>query len=292
MPIPHVSEQTLTTPPASCVCRAGASPWMARRAFMLLGAWGVLAAPALAQVDVGKSSAMAKLVPAGTLEKSAAQQYRQMLAEAQAQGALAPPNHPQLQRLRAIAQRLVPHAPQWNERAPDWKWEVNLIGGKQINAFVMPGGKIVFYTGIIDQLKLTDDEIAMIMGHEMAHALREHARERLAKSQATGLGLSLGAQLLGLGDMGNMAANLGTQLLTLQYSRSDESEADLVGLEIAARAGYDPKAAITLWQKMGAATGNKGGLGFLSTHPSGPNRIKELEANLPKVDKLYRQAAR
>ncbi len=290
MPIPHVSEQTLTTPPAPCVCRAGASPWMARRAFMLLGAGGVLAAPALAQVDVGKSSVMAKLVPAGTLEKSAAQQYRQMLAEAQAQGALAPPNHPQLQRLRAIAQRLVPHAPQWNERAPDWKWEVNLIGSKQINAFVMPGGKIVFYTGIIDQLKLTDDEIAMIMGHEMAHALREHARERLAKSQATGLGLSLGAQLLGLGDMGNMAANLGTQLLTLQYSRSDESEADLVGLEIAARAGYDPKAAITLWQKMGAATGNKGGLGFLSTHPSGPNRIKELEANLPKVDKLYRQA--
>ena len=290
MPIPHVSEQTLTTPPAPCVCRAGASPWMARRAFMLLGAGGVLAAPALAQVDVGKSSVMAKLVPAGTLVKSAAQQYRQMLAEAQAQGALAPPNHPQLQRLRAIAQRLVPHAPQWNERAPDWKWEVNLIGSKQINAFVMPGGKIVFYTGIIDQLKLTDDEIAMIMGHEMAHALREHARERLAKSQATGLGLSLGAQLLGLGDMGNMAANLGTQLLTLQYSRSDESEADLVGLEIAARAGYDPKAAITLWQKMGAATGNKGGLGFLSTHPSGPNRIKELEANLPKVDKLYRQA--
>ena len=290
MPIPHVSEQTLTTPPAPCVCRAGASPWMARRAFMLLGAGGVLAAPALAQVDVGKSSVMAKLVPAGTLEKSAAQQYRQMLAEAQAQGALAPPNHPQLQRLRAIAQRLVPHAPQWNERAPDWKWEVNLIGSKQINAFVMPGGKIVFYTGIIDQLKLTDDEIAMIMGHEMAHALREHARERLAKSQATGLGLSLGAQLLGLGDMGNMAANLGTQLLTLQYSRSDESEADLVGLEIAARAGYDPKAAITLWQKIGAATGNKGGLGFLSTHPSGPNRIKELEANLPKVDKLYRQA--
>ena len=238
MPIPHVSEQTLTTPPAPCVCRAGASPWMARRAFMLLGAGGVLAAPALAQVDVGKSSVMAKLVPAGTLEKSAAQQYRQMLAEAQAQGALAPPNHPQLQRLRAIAQRLVPHAPQWNERAPDWKWEVNLIGSKQINAFVMPGGKIVFYTGIIDQLKLTDDEIAMIMGHEMAHALREHARERLAKSQATGLGLSLGGQLLGLGDMGNMAANLGTQLLTLQYGRSDESEADLVGLEIAARAGY------------------------------------------------------
>ena len=263
---------------------------MALRRTFLLAAASAAATPVLAQVDVGKTSAMARLVPAGTLEKSAAQQYSQMLAEAKAQGALAPPNHAQLQRLRAIAQRLVPHTPQWNERAPGWKWEVNLIGSKQINAFVMPGGKIVFYTGILDQLQLTDDEIAMVTGHEMAHALREHARERLAKSQVTGMGLSLGAQLLGLGDMGNLAANLGTELLTLQYSRSDEGEADLVGLEIAARAGYDPKAAITLWQKMAKATGDKGGMAFLSSHPSGPDRIKELEANLPKVEPLYRQA--
>ena len=265
---------------------------MALRRTFLLAAASAAATPVLAQVDVGKTSAMARLVPAGTLEKSAAQQYSQMVAEAKAQGALAPPNHAQLQRLRAIAQRLVPHTPQWNERAPGWKWEVNLIGSKQINAFVMPGGKIVFYTGILDQLQLTDDEIAMVTGHEMAHALREHARERLAKSQVTGMGLSLGAQLLGLGDMGNLAANLGTELLTLQYSRSDESEADLVGLEIAARAGYDPKAAITLWQKMAKATGDKGGMAFLSSHPSGPNRIKELEANLPKVESLYRRSPR
>ena len=265
-------------------------PHVALRRTFLLAAVSAAATPVLAQVDVGKTSAMARLVPAGTLEKSAAQQYSQMMAEAKAQGALASPNHAQLQRLRAIAQRLVPYTPQWNERAPGWKWEVNLIGSKQINAFVMPGGKIVFYTGILDQLQLTDDEIAMVMGHEMAHALREHARERLAKSQVTGMGLSLGAQLLGLGDMGNLAANLGTELLTLQYSRSDESEADLVGLEIAARAGYDPKAAITLWQKMAKATGDKGGMAFLSSHPSGPNRIKELEANLPKVEPLYRQA--
>ena len=268
---------------------APSSPWSARRAF-LLAAGASAAAPVLAQVDVGSASSLRKLVPAETLEQSAAQQYRQMLEQARAKRALAPDNHPQLQRLHAIAKRLIPFTTPWNDRARQWRWEVNLIGSSQVNAFCMPGGKIAFYTGILDQLKLTDDEAAMIMGHEMAHALREHARERLAKSQATGLGLSLGAQLLGLGDMGNMAANLGTQLLTLQYSRSDESEADLVGLEIAARAGYDPKAAITLWQKMGAATGNKGGLGFLSTHPSGPNRIKELEANLPKVDKLYRQA--
>lgn len=275
-----------------CYLCTSQSPRLALRRTFLLAAVGAAATPVLAQVDVGKTSAMAKLVPAGTLEKSAAQQYSQMLAEAKAQGALASPNNAQLQRLRAIAQRLVPHTPQWNERAPGWKWEVNLIGSKQINAFVMPGGKIVFYTGILDQLQLTDDEIAMVMGHEMAHALREHARERLAKSQVTGMGLSLGAQLLGLGDMGNLAANLGTELLTLQYSRSDESEADLVGLEIAARAGYDPKAAITLWQKMAKATGDKGGMAFLSSHPSGPNRIKELEANLPKVEPLYRKSPR
>ena len=275
-----------------CYLCTSQSPRLALRRTFLLAAAGAAATPVLAQVDVGKTSAMAKLVPAGTLEKSAAQQYSQMMAEAKAQGALASPNNAQLQRLRSIAQRLVPHTPQWNERAPDWKWEVNLIGSKQINAFVMPGGKIVFYTGILDQLQLTDDEIAMVMGHEMAHALREHARERLAKSQVTGMGLSLGAQLLGLGDMGNLAANLGTELLTLQYSRSDESEADLVGLEIAARAGYDPKAAITLWQKMAKATGDKGGMAFLSSHPSGPNRIKELEANLPKVESLYRRSPR
>ena len=275
-----------------CYLCTSQSPRLALRRTFLLAAAGAAATPVLAQVDVGKTSAMAKLVPASTLEKSAAQQYSQMLAEAKAQGALASPNNAQLQRLRAIAQRLVPHTPQWNERAPGWKWEVNLIGSKQINAFVMPGGKIVFYTGILDQLQLTDDEIAMVMGHEMAHALREHARERLAKSQVTGMGLSLGAQLLGLGDMGNLASNLGTELLTLQYSRSDESEADLVGLEIAARAGYDPKAAITLWQKMAKATGDKGGMAFLSSHPSGPNRIKELEANLPKVESLYRRSPR
>ncbi len=128
-----------------------------------------------------------------------------MLEQARAKRALAPPEHPQLQRLHAIAKRLIPFTAPWNERAGQWRWEVNLIGSQQINAFCMPGGKIAFYTGILDKLQLTDDEAAMIMGHEMAHALREHARERLAKTQATNLGVRLGAQLLGLGDLGNAA---------------------------------------------------------------------------------------
>ena len=274
--------------PYGCRCCAGGI-WNARRAFVLAAA-GAAALPAAAQVDVGGASGLRKLVPAEQLETSATQQYGQMLAQAKAKGALAPDGHPQLVKLRAIARRLIPHAAQWNSRAGSWRWEVNLIGSKQINAFCMPGGKIAFYTGILDQLKLTDDEIAMVMGHEMAHALREHARSRIAKSQATSIGLSLGAQLLGLGELGNAAASLGTQLLTLKFSRGDETEADLVGLELAARAGYDPKASVSLWQKMAAASKNQGGLNFLSTHPSGPDRITKLEANLPKVEKLYREA--
>ena len=271
---------------------APSSPWSARRAFLLAAA-GAAALPVAAQVDVGKSSAMRQLVPAEQLETSATQQYDQMLAQAKAKRALAPDNHPQLIQLRAIAQRIIPYAQQWNSRAGSWRWEVNLIGSKQINAFCMPGGKIAFYTGILDQLKLTDDEIAMVMGHEMAHALREHARERIAKTQGTNLALRLGSQLLGLGDLGQAAAGLGGQLLTLQFSRSDESDADLVGLELAARGGYQPSAAVSLWQKMGNATGGKqGGLAFLSTHPSGPARIRELEQNVPRVQGLYEAARR
>ena len=273
-----------------------AGPWAARRSFLqLAGAAavaGATAAPATAQVDVGNASGLRNLVPADTLESAATQQYSELMAKARAQGALAPSTHPQLQRLRGIATRLVPYALEWNPRARNWRWEVNLIGSKQINAFCMPGGKIAFYTGILEKLQLTDDEVAMVMGHEMAHALREHARARVAKSEATNIGLRLGAQLLGLGNMGDMAASLGGQLLNLKFSRGDESDADLVGLELAARAGFNPEAAVVLWRKMGEATGNQSGLAFLSTHPSGPDRIRELQSNVPKVQGLYQAALR
>ena len=276
-----------------------ASPRAGRRGFLFAAgstaaavATGVVPVVALAQVDVGPSSSLRKLVPAEDLENAATQQYAKLLSDARAQGALAPEGNPQLQRIRGIAGRLIPHAAQWNDRARQWRWDVNLLGSKQINAFCMPGGKIAFYTGILDQLRLSDDEAAMIMGHEMAHALREHARARIAKSEGTGQLLSLGAQLLGLGQVGNIAAGLGTQLLTLRYSRDDETDADLVGLELAARAGYNPQAAVSLWQKMAQAGGGAGGPSFLSTHPSGPQRIQRLQANVPKVQGLYQSARR
>ena len=275
------------------LCDAKHSAWPGRRAFLLAAAGTAATAatlPLRAQVDVGPASQLRNLVPADEIESAATQEYSKLLAEARAKGALAPQGNPQLQRLRAIAAKLVPQTAQWNDRAKQWRWEVNLLGSKQINAFCMPGGKIAFFTGILDQLKLTDDEVAMVMGHEMAHALREHARARLAKSAGTGAALSIGAQLLGWGQVGDLAARAGTQLITLKFSRSDETEADLVGLELAARAGYDPKASVSLWQKMATASRNQGGLSFLSTHPSGPDRISKLEANLPKVEKLYRDA--
>ena len=272
------------------LCEAKSSAWSSRRAFLLAAGSAAVAVPAVAQVDVGPSSRVRQLVPAEELEVAAAQQYAQMMAEAGSKGALAPAGNPQLQRLQRIASKLVPQTAQWNDRSKGWRWEVNLINSKQINAFCMPGGKIAFYTGILDQLNLTDDEAAMIMGHEMAHALREHARARIAKSQGTGMLFSLGAQLFGLGQLGDVAAGLGTQLLTLRFSREDESDADLVGLEVAARGGYNPQASVSLWEKMGRAGGGAGGPNFLSTHPSGPQRIQQLQANVPKVRGLYERA--
>lgn len=267
-----------------------ATPDRGRRLFtgaLLAGAMG--GALAREGVEVDKQSSLARLVPAEQLEGAARQQYGQMIAEARAKKMLAPDDHPQTVRLREIAQRIIPFSDTWNARARQWKWEVNLIGSKELNAFCMPGGKIAFYSGILRQLKLDDDEVAMIMGHEAAHALREHARARVGKTMATRGVIEIGAALLGLGNAGRMAADLGGQLLTLKFSRDDESDADLVGMELASRAGYDPRSGVTLWEKMGEAA--KGAPPqFLSTHPSGPSRIKEIQANLVRVQPLYERA--
>ncbi len=239
--------------------------------------------------EVGKTSVFVNAVPPEQVEQAAAQQFRQMARDAQQKNQLAPPDHPQLLRLRAIGQRIIPFAPAWNPRARDWKWDIQLFGSAQINAFCMPGGKIAFYWGILSKLQLSDDEVAMIMGHEVAHALREHTRERMGKQAATRLGANVVSSLLGLGQFGDMALGMGAQLLSLKFSRDDETEADLVGLELAARAGYNPEAGVTLWQKMLQA--NKGAPPeFMSTHPAGDSRIQDIQKVLPKVMPLYAKA--
>ena len=274
----------------ACVCSPPAGKMNSRRLFTsLLGAAALSPVWAREGVEVGATSRMANLVPAEQVENAGAQQYQQMMREAAQSHALAPASHPQLQRLRAIARRIVPLAMPWNLRAQQWRWEVNLIASPQLNAFCMPGGKIAFYYGILEKLKLSDAEVATIMGHEVAHALREHARERMGKTAATRIGASVLSSVLGLGHLGDMALNMGGQLLSLTFSREDESEADLVGMELAARAGYDPAAGVSLWQKMGAMS--KGAPPqWLSTHPAGPTRIRDIQASLPKVAGLYARA--
>lgn len=232
-------------------------------------------------VEVNReASVFAGLVPAAEVEQSARKQYSEMMKEAASKNALGPDNHPEVIRLRRIAKEIIPHSFDWNPRAKEWKWEVNLVGSNQINAFCMPGGKIAFYSGILTQLHLTDDEVAMVMGHEIAHALREHARERMGKAAATNgvatLGSTVASVFFGVSpQITDLVANQGAKLLNLKFSRDDETEADLVGMEIAARAGYDPRAGVTLWQKMSAA--NKGAPPqWLSTHPRAIHVLKKF----------------
>lgn len=238
-------------------------------------------------VKIGRASLLRKLVSAEKLERTAELQYTDLTQKASAKHALLADDHPQVQRLRKIADRLLPFAPKFNERAKDWKWKVSVINSKMINAFCMPGGKIAFFTGIIDKLQLSDDEVAMVMGHEIAHALREHARARTAKSTITNVGVMAVGILVG-GNYGELA-RLGGGLMNLKFSRNDETEADLVGMELAARAGYDPAAGITLWEKMSAAA--KGAPpAWFSTHPSSKSRVETIKSNLKDVLPLYEKA--
>ncbi|MDB2384284.1 M48 family metallopeptidase [Endozoicomonas sp.] len=195
-----------------------------------------------------------------------------------------------VKRLKVIADRLVAQVGVFRPDARQWSWEVNLLTDKQLNAYCMPGGKIMFYTGIIDQLKLTDDEIAAIMGHEMAHALREHGREAMSEAYALQLSREAVKILLNIDNQYlRLADDVAQVALTLPHSRTKEVEADLMGLELMARAGYNPQAAVLLWEKMSAVAGQQP-LEFMSTHPSHDTRIEGLKASVYKVNHLYKAA--
>ena len=239
--------------------------------------------------EIGPRSRATALASAAEVERAADLQYDELIEQAARQGALAPDDHPQLKRLRAIAGQIIPRVGRYHERAPKWNWEVNLIGAKQINAFCLPGGKIAFFTGIIEQLKLTDDEIAIVLGHEIAHALREHGRERVGKArlaQGLTIGASILSQLFGWGDLGGHLASGAAQLTMLKFGRDDEIEADVIGMDLAARAGFDPRAGVVLWQKMAAASKGQPPQ-WLSTHPSHESRIEELRRNLQTALPTY-----
>lgn len=250
----------------------------------------VLAAPLAADTGVQVRKPRLLLVPESMVNETAAQQYAQLKQQAAVRRALNT-SEPVVARVRAIAARLIPHATRFNAKAAQWAWEVNVIDAPMVNAFCMPGGKIIVFTGLIDRLKLTDDELAAIIGHEIAHAALEHGRARMSEAVLKNVGINLAAAYFGLSNVGTAALAQAAQLaVTLPYSRSHETDADLAGIELAARAGFDPRAAVTVWKKMSALGGPQPPQ-LLSTHPAHATRIRDLEAALPKVLPLY-QAAR
>jgi len=241
---------------------------------------------------VGADRKQLLLVSSAQLEQMAAQSYTKLRNDANAKGKLN--TDPALtRRVQAIADRLEPETRVFRPDAPGWDWEVNVVTSEELNAFCMPGGKIIFYSGIITHLRLDDDEIAVIMGHEIAHALREHSREQVSQQMAAQATLSIGAALLGLGQgTTSLASTAYDSLVATTFSRGHETEADRIGLELTARGGYDPRAGVALWTKMMKATQGGQSMEFLSTHPAESTRIHEIESLLPAVMPLYEAARR
>lgn len=229
------------------------------------------------------------LVSQQHVQAAAAQAYQQQLQAARTKNILNR-NAELTERVRRIGGRLIQSSAAFREDAPSWNWEINTLATDELNAWAMPGGKIMVFEGIVEQLELTDPEIAAIVGHEIAHVLREHTRERVSRVYAQQIALA-GAAILGnvdpnILDLANTVAEVTFQL---PFSREQESEADIVGLELMARAGYDPNAAVSLWQKM-TSTQQRRPAEFLSTHPSPQTRIANLKALVPKVMPLYQAA--
>lgn len=238
--------------------------------------------------NVGVNRAQKFSVSSAAVNQEALKEYSQVITDARSKRQLDVDAN-QLARVKRITGRLIAQTPSLRPDARSWPWEVHVIQSKEMNAWCMPEGKIVMYSGLIEKLKLTDDEIAAVMGHEMVHALREHVREQLSRSQTTNfvagvlgaVGQAYGVS--GAGDIASLGANIG---FNLPFSRTHEQEADLLGMELAARAGFNPNAAVALWDKMLAANTSSPPQ-FLSDHPSPENRRAKLQANIPNVMPLY-----
>jgi predicted Zn-dependent protease len=240
-------------------------------------------------VGVERKQYMFSMLSTDEVNQMYAQSYQQTVSEASSKGVL-DNSSAEAKRVQAVAKRLIAQAPKLRPDAAQWQWDVNLIKSDELNANCGPGGKIIVYSGLIDTLKLSDDELAAVMGHEIAHALREHGREAMSKAYGVQMAKQGAGALLGLGqDSLALADTVVDYSLTLPNSRANENEADLLGLELAARAGFNPNAAITLWQKM-EAQGGASQPEFMSTHPASSNRIASLQAAIPKVMPLYQQA--
>lgn len=220
---------------------------------------------------------------------SSKQAYTEMLKPYAEQGKI--DNDPALKaRVYRITGRLIAQAIEMRPDTKDWEWSIKIIDDPEtVNAWAMAGGKMALYTGLVDKLNASDDELAQVLGHEIAHALAKHSAEKMSVAMASTIGVvavGVAAENKGLALTG--AALAASLAVKMPNSRAAESEADEIGIVLAAKAGYDPRAAITLWQKM-ATVGGNGPPEFLSTHPSPENREKKLAALVPSMMPYYEQ---
>jgi predicted Zn-dependent protease len=238
---------------------------------------------------VGVDRDQRMMVSSEEVNAGAAKAYSQMMAEAQKKGVL-DKDAAQVQRVQAITKRLIAQTPHFRDDAAKWPWEVHVISTDEVNAWCMPHGKMAIYTGLIQKLNATDDEIAAVMGHEISHALREHSREQISRQMSTQLGIGVVGALLGIGDLGqSIAGQVANVTLNLPNSRQAETESDRIGIELAARAGFNPEASVQLWEKMSKLGGGQPPK-WLSTHPPHGDRINDLRSYAQKVMPLYQAA--
>jgi|1185.fasta_scaffold00367_3 Zn-dependent protease with chaperone function len=265
------------------------------RKLIIVAALGAAVSAGCESVDTTKAGAVGvdrhqrMALSSEEVNAEAQKAYAQMMADAQKKGAL-DKDAAQVARVKAIIGRLTPQTAAFREDAPKWAWEAHVLTTDEVNAWCMPGGKIAVYTGLINKLQATDDELAAVLGHEIGHALREHTREQMSQQAITQTGIGLAGALLGIGDLGqSLAGAVANVTLQLPKSRGMEKEADDIGVELAARAGYNPQAAVALWQKMEKLGGSEPPK-WLSTHPPHADRIADLQNQIQKVMPLYQQA--
>jgi len=241
---------------------------------------------------VGVERQQLLLVSSDEVDKLSAISYDEQNTTAKSKGQLVT-SGPELERLKKITDNLIRQTPTFRKDSLGWNWNVVLIDEPIVNATCAAGGKITVYSGLINQLKPTDDEIAAVLAHEIAHALREHSREKYSQLvvQNTISNVALLATK-NREDEVKLANQVATLLVSLPYSREMESEADVIGLELMARAGYNPEAALSMQRKLGAASSGQSPPELLSTHPATATRIKDLSTLIPKVMPLYEQAAK
>ncbi|CAG4906065.1 Beta-barrel assembly-enhancing protease [Paraburkholderia saeva] len=279
------------TPVSGASAATGASSASAASAPGATPAYGSQTAYGPSQsIRYGNPAAFRNLIPSPMLESQASAEFDEIARGASHANKLYPPTDARTKRIRTTLDQLIPFSLKWNERAKGWKWDVAVVKSPDIRMYCLPGGKVVVYGGLLDRVRLNDNELGMLLGHEIAHALREHARERLGEQQAAQIVSGPIPQLFGLADLGAAPLGIGTQLLEMKYESTDETEADVIGSDIASRAGFDPRAAITLWDKLAVATRNNREQGFIYVHPYTPARRADIMKRLPDMLPLYAKA--